>query len=543
VNDRLRMVSDTTRAFMEATVDLEALLQTVVDRLAAVIGDSCCMLLLSDDRSTLVPAALSDRDPSVAAESRRVLMEPLTLDRHAEMRHVLASGTPFATELSDLEPLRARSTPAYFEHVQRIGMHGVMLVALHVHGESIGLLTMLRHRTTPAPYGDDDLELVKILADHAALAITNARLHAADQSHRLFFERSPLPKFIYDPEASRVLEVNNAALALYGYTRDEFLSLDVAELRPPEPAEVVAARLAEIGSSDVVGRRQIRRRDGKVIDVEVWSTVARYRGREARYVAVMDISDRLDLKRARESEAEVRQLAAALEVANRELESFSYSVAHDLRAPLRGMNGFAQILLEEYGDKLDQEGLDCIHTILASSTKMGGLIDALLALARMSRSALHLQPGDLSQLARTVAAQLARRHPERSVEVVVEDGLLAEIDVQLVEALFENLFANAWKFTSKIPHAKVELVAGVRDGVTTYCVRDNGAGFDMQYASKLFSPFQRMHSVAEFPGTGVGLATAQRIVHRHGGRIWAEAAPGNGAAFYFTLSAQHAESP
>ncbi len=537
---RLRIVSETARAFLEATIDLDTLLQTIVERLATELGDLCSILMLSDDLSTLLPTALADRDPAMVAEARRVLMEPLTLDRHPELADALASVTPVAREM-DLEQLRPRSTPAYFDWVQRIGIHGVLFVALHVHGAPIGLLAMVRHRNTPAPYDADELELAKILADHAALAISNSRLHAADQAHRRFFEKSPLAKFIFDPATTRVLEVNDAALALYGYTRDEFLALDVAELRPPEQAETMAARLAAIGSSDVVGRRQVRRRDGRVIDVEVWSTVARLRGRDARYVAVTDISDRVDLKRARESEAEVRSLAAALGVANRELEAFSYSVAHDLRAPLRGMNGFAQILLEEYGDKLDPEGLDCIHTILASSKKMGSLIDALLALARMSRSAFHVRPGDLSQIARTVAAQLAQRHPDRVVEVAIEDGLHADLDPQLVEVLLENLLGNAWKFTAKVPHAKVELVSGDDGGVPSYCVRDNGAGFDMQYAGKLFAPFQRMHAAADFQGTGVGLATAQRIVHRHGGRIWVEAAPDKGAAFHFTLSGRSRE--
>lgn len=530
-DDRLRIVSETTRAFMEATGDLDTLLQTIVERLSTEIGDLCSILLPSDDGLALVPITLADRDPSVVADARGLLMEPLTLALHPELARALASPTPIAQEI-ELDYLRPRSTPEYMEWVERIGMHGLMLIALRVRGDSIGVLAMLRHRGTPAPYTQDDLSLAKILADHAALAISNARLHGDDQSHRLFFEKSPLAKFIFDPASNRVLEVNNAALALYGYSRDEFLEIDIAILRPPEDAEQMAARLA-IGSADVVGRRQVRRYDGKVIDVEVWSTVARYRGRDARYVAVVDISDRIDLKRARESEAEVRQLATALEASNRELEAFSYSVAHDLRAPLRGMNGFAQILLEDYGDKLDAEGLDCIRTIMSSSKKMAGLIDALLSLARTSRAALRTTTADLSALARNVAMQLARLHPERSVEIVIEDGLRAELDPQLVEALLENLLGNAWKFTSNTPNARIEFAS---EPGGSYCIRDNGAGFDMQYASKLFAPFQRMHAVAEYPGTGIGLATAQRIVHRHGGRIWAEAAPGEGAAFHFTLS-------
>jgi light-regulated signal transduction histidine kinase (bacteriophytochrome) len=230
------------------------------------------------------------------------------------------------------------------------------------------------------------------------------------------------------------------------------------------------------------------------------------------------------------------QITTALEVAHRELETFSYSVAHDLRAPLRGMSGFAQILLDSNKDKLDEEGLECIEVIQSNVRKMSELIDALLALARTSRAAFNARVGNLSAMVRAATAQLATNHPERSVEVVIQDGLVAEFDVRLIDVLLDNLLANAWKFTSKVEHARVEFSAQQINGVTSYCVRDNGAGFDMKYAANLFAPFQRLHSVTDFPGTGVGLATAQRIVHRHGGRIWAEADVGKGAAFHFTLS-------
>jgi light-regulated signal transduction histidine kinase (bacteriophytochrome) len=238
-----------------------------------------------------------------------------------------------------------------------------------------------------------------------------------------------------------------------------------------------------------------------------------------------------------------KQIGTALAVANRELEAFSYSVAHDLRAPLRGINGFAQILLDSQKDTLDEEGLDCIQEILAGSRKMASLIDALLSLARTSRSVFKTRVGDLSAMVREATTQLASSNPDRSVEVRIQDGLHAEFDRQLIEALLDNLLANAWKFTSKVAHARIEFFADNAGGVRSYCVRDNGAGFDMQFAANLFAPFQRLHSVGEFPGTGVGLATAQRIVHRHGGRIWAEAAIGKGAAFYFTLSGARTAGP
>jgi signal transduction histidine kinase len=226
----------------------------------------------------------------------------------------------------------------------------------------------------------------------------------------------------------------------------------------------------------------------------------------------------------------------ALKLANRELEAFSYSVAHDLRAPLRGMNGFAQVLLDSYNDKLDSEGKDWLQEILLNARKMGELIDGLLSLARVTRSELKPEDLDLSAVVREAAAQLTAAEPGRAVELAVQDHLRADVDSRLARALFENLLGNALKFTRRVPAACVEFGAIEKDGARTFFVRDNGAGFDMAFAGKLFAPFQRLHTVEEFPGTGIGLATVQRIVHRHGGRIWAEGAVGGGATFYFTFS-------
>jgi light-regulated signal transduction histidine kinase (bacteriophytochrome) len=236
----------------------------------------------------------------------------------------------------------------------------------------------------------------------------------------------------------------------------------------------------------------------------------------------------------RDSMARKRKVNA-LTVANRELESFSYSVAHDLRAPLRGMNGFAQILLDDYKDKLDADGQDCLHEIHQNAVRMASLIDALLSLARTTRSELRPEWTSLSDVAQTVINQLAASDPKRQVEVIVKRGLYAHIDPLLCRNLFENLLGNAWKFSSNVAAPCVELGSRHEDGGEVFFVRDNGAGFEMAHAKKLFVPFQRLHTVTEFPGTGIGLATVQRIIHRHGGRIWAEGSVHVGASFYFTL--------
>ncbi len=233
-----------------------------------------------------------------------------------------------------------------------------------------------------------------------------------------------------------------------------------------------------------------------------------------------------------------QQTEAALKAANKELEAFSYSVAHDLRAPLRGMNGFAQLLLSTYSDKLDAEGQDWLHEILSNATKMAALIDALLALARVTRTELKPESVDLSAIMRATAQQLAANQPHRTVLFNIEDHLVADLDPQLARVLANNLLENAWKFTSKSSAARIEFGVAEDKGVRHFFVRDNGAGFDMAFATKLFAPFQRLHTVDEFPGTGVGLATVQRIVHRHGGSIWATGHVEQGATFAFTVPSQ-----
>ena len=222
---------------------------------------------------------------------------------------------------------------------------------------------------------------------------------------------------------------------------------------------------------------------------------------------------------------------AKLEDANKELEAFSYSVSHDLRAPLRAIDGFSKALIEDYGAALNEEGRGYLERVRAGTLRMAQLIEDLLGLSRIGRAPLRRERVDVTAIGRKILADLSEHDPERRVEAIVADGLAATADSRLVTVVLENLLGNAWKFTSKQPAARIEV--GKNDGA--FFVRDNGAGFDLKYADKLFTPFQRMHADTEFPGTGIGLATVKRVVARHGGRIWAESSPGQGAAFFFTL--------
>jgi len=230
----------------------------------------------------------------------------------------------------------------------------------------------------------------------------------------------------------------------------------------------------------------------------------------------------------------LRRNAAELVVANQELDAFAYSVSHDLRAPLRSIDGFSQVLLEDAGAQLDEGGRDALRRVRAATQRMGTLIDDLLKLARITRVEMRAEVVDLSGMARDIVNEIQRGAP-REVDVAIAPDLTARGDAPLLRVALENLLRNGWKYTAKQPHPRIEFSSVQANGERAFMVRDNGAGFDMKYANKLFGVFQRLHSAAEFEGTGVGLATVRRIITRHGGRIWAEAAVGQGATFYFTL--------
>ncbi|MFN3984177.1 MAG: sensor histidine kinase [Rhodocyclaceae bacterium] len=240
-----------------------------------------------------------------------------------------------------------------------------------------------------------------------------------------------------------------------------------------------------------------------------------------------------------ELEARVRMRTAELEASNRELEAFSYSVSHDLRAPLRSIDGFARILEEDLGERLDAASRDHLERIRAAASRMSYLSDKLIELARFTRHSLRRESVDLSEMAEQILDDLRTEQPERKVEIELTSDLVAIADKALVHVVLDNLLRNAWKFTSRRDVARISFSASLTDGERVFCVADNGAGFDMAFAANLFRPFYRLHDESEFTGSGIGLANVQRIIQRHGGRIWAESSPEQGAHFYFTLSAPH----
>lgn len=546
-------------------------------------------------------------------------------------------------------------------------------------------------------------------------------LVASERSFRKLFADNPLPMWVFDTQTLAFLEVNSAAVELYGHSREAFLERTILDIRPPDERKAVLATVTA-ARPDLTRSGPWRHltADGRILEVEIDSHATAFEGRDARLVVVRDVSGRARLERERQrrsrqlarlaeaavtlhasddldtilerateaarevigahqaitslpeeaegaharfraslseryagyrdyasrpdgtgiyrivlgerrparmtqseveahpafrgfgaeagshpplrgwlaapllgsggralgvmqlsdryegdftedDEAMLVQLAqiasvaiekaelleqvraqaqdlerrvaertAQLSALNRELEGFSYSVSHDLRAPLRAIDGFSLALLEEYREALDERGRHYLERARLATQRMGQLIDDLLALSRVGRAELQRREVDLSELARQAIAELREAEPERQVSVELPPELPARADPSLVRLVLQNLLGNAWKFTSRREGARIALFAEAGDGPVAYAVEDNGAGFDMRYAKQLFSPFQRLHTVDEFPGTGIGLATVQRIVQRHGGRVWAEGEVGVGATFRFTLGEENA---
>jgi PAS domain S-box-containing protein len=348
---------------------------------------------------------------------------------------------------------------------------------------------------------------------------------------------------IAEPDG-RIYTVNHAALHLLGYTEEELVGSLLSSIFPE--GEISDQSLVDylIERDSSVDEKLYRAMDGRLIPVLFSSSIIHdNEGNIQGFVCVaQDISDR---KRAEEQilnlnrdlEQRVRERTAQLEAVNQELESFAYSVSHDLRAPLRSMNGFSQALLEDYPDSLDEEGRDYLNRISASAKRMGSLIDELLKLSRLTRSTMRRTTIDLSAMVRSVVEELKCRYPGRLVDVVIEDGVTGNGDPGLLHVALENLLDNAWKFTSKLANPRVEFGSLVDEDIVVYYIRDNGVGFEMSYSGKLFAAFQRLHAPSEFEGIGIGLATVRRIIMRHGGTVWAEGEVGRGATFYFTLGA------
>ncbi len=374
-------------------------------------------------------------------------------------------------------------------------------------------------------------ELEKTVEDQETFVEELAKTKAMFEG---LFEFAPDAIVVVDRNGS-IVQSNKQVERLFGYSREELLNEELDILLPERLREkhrehrrgfMADPHVRPMGTGlQLYGRKK----DGTEFPVDISLGPLQMKDDIVVLAVVRDVSDR------KESERRLLETKAELERSNKALEQFAYSVSHDLRAPLRSIDGFIRILYEDYAEHLDEAGRDYIRRVQAGSTRMIELINALLGLSRLTGAPLHRSKVYLSTLAKTAAAELEMDHPERRVEFVIAEEAYAEGDPVMLKIVMDNLIGNAWKFTANQPVAKIEFSVAHNNGETVYCIKDNGAGFNMKYVNKLFMPFQRLHSANEFPGIGIGLATVQRIIDHHKGRIWAEAEVDKGAAFYFTL--------
>ncbi len=413
------------------------------------------------------------------------------------------------------------------------------------------MLTQIQERDTALQRAHDELEkrveertkeLQEEISERKraeeALRESEARFRSVAQSAN--------DAIISADSSGNIVSWNRGAQTIFGYTEREVLGKPLTVLMPEryrDAHQKGVERMSLTGQSRIIGKTIELygvRKDGSEFPFEL--SLATFKTGEGTFFSgiLRDITER---KRAEEEirglnvelEQRVIDRTAQLAAANKELEAFSYSVSHDLRAPLRVIDGFSQVLLKNCLDKLDPQSQNYLQRVRAASQRMGHLIDDLLNLSRMTRSELRREAVDLSALVKAIARDLQQAQPERQVTFVIAEGLVANGDPRLLRVVLENLLANAWKFTGGLPRSRIEFGRAYHDGKVAYFVRDDGAGFNMAYGDKLFGAFQRLHSRTEFEGTGIGLATVQRVIHRHGGRVWAEGAIGKGATFYFTL--------
>jgi PAS domain S-box-containing protein len=443
---------------------------------------------------------------------------------HSICHHSRNDGTPYAEE----------DCPIY--RAYRVGsVH-------HVDGEYFwrkdGTCFPVEYISTPIVEDGNLTGAVLTFRDITERKQTEEALRESEEKYSTLVERAQDGVYIVQGEDDTLVFVNEAFAEMHGYLVEEIVGRSlydfVAAESRVERRHLHGLRLR--GEPTSTHEIRILCKDGRVKDAETSGGLIQYQGKPAVMGILRDVTER---KRAQEALIQAHALAerrtVELEVANKEIETFSYSVSHDLRAPLRSIDGFSRALLEDYGDALDETGKDYLYRVCAASTKMGELIDAMLSLSRLTRTEPDRRTVDLAAIAAEIAGELRKTAPERRVEFVIPDNVTAWADPAMIRVALDNLLRNAWKFTSGHSAARIEFGTYARGAEAVYFVRDDGAGFDMAYTEKLFTAFQRLHRDNEFPGIGIGLATVQRIIHRHGGRIWAEGERDKGATFHFTL--------
>ena len=417
------------------------------------------------------------------------------------------------------------------------GAHEVILCNRRKTGEAIfiDLRLSFAYDETGAPVG-----LIGCSNDVTERKQAEKALRESEERFRSMIDQSPYQIMIHDPEGT-IIDVNTTACKRLGYEHDELVRMTLLDIDPLVDASTRAAIVREIGFGKPVVFESIHQtKSGERFPVEIRSTRMILNGQERIVTSNIDITERKKTEEEirqlnAELEQRVRERTAQLKAANKELEAFSYSVSHDLRAPLRALASFSKILIEQHADALDPKAEHYLKRIQTNAIKMGVLVDDLLRFSRLSRQKLKTQTVEPTRIVQEVLAELCDM--QEGCQVNIDIGALppCQADPSLLKQVFANLLSNALKYTQAREAARIQVGASVENGQAVYFVADNGVGFDMQYADKLFGVFQRLHRAEDYEGTGVGLALVQRIIHRHGGRVWADAKPDHGATFYFTL--------
>ncbi len=543
--EALRAVADAAGVMLEPDNDPTRVAGTVARAVTQVVPDTCVISLRSDDDQTLTVAGIHDADPRVVAGYQSMAgvprpLSPMSVD-------ALARGTQFVPtlDLAALEENKAIA-PDSLALLRDLAMRSMIVVPLRFKDALVGLMTVMRHDPARPVFDEVDRELAEHLGIYAALALGNARLAAQRSRLAMELEQNrfvdailthiPDMVFVKDATDLRFVRMNLAGEELLGVKSTALVGKNDYDFFPREEASffitkdretLASGALVDIPEEPIQTPHGTRWLHTKKVPIADEHGTPRY---------LLGISE--DITERKKAHAALQAAKDKAEAAARELEAFSYSVAHDLRAPLRGIDGFAQALLEDHGKSLDAMGQRYLDRIRAAAQRMATLIDELLRLSRISRQEDRRERVDLSAIARIAVAQLERAEPNRKVQIVIPDNIVVDADPKLLAIALDNLFGNAWKFTRDIAVPRIELGVSREGPEPVYFVRDNGAGFDMTYQNKLFGVFQRLHPESEFPGTGIGLATVKRIVERHGGRVWADSTLGSGATFYFTLPAR-----
>ncbi|MDP2315749.1 MAG: ATP-binding protein [Pseudomonadota bacterium] len=571
---RDQVLADLANAFAEAVTDEKRLVQLVVERVGALTGDACVIRLLGDD-GALRAVAQYHADAALLLRIRAVSLatdpDPgagIWQQLLGERRFVRLQISPTALPMgltADQRTLWSSLPVTYFL--------GVPLIA---RGRVLGGILVVRCQRQE-PHTDEEVALLRDLGERAALAIDNARLYTAERAARTRAEaaeaalRTELAErmraeeqrrsseerlrllvqavvdyaiFMID-DAGAISSWNAGAQRIYGWSEAEAIGRHAALLLPTSRPEGAVGDLLEAARN--TGRAEVEgwgaRRDGSQFWSNTVVSAIRTNGDLLGYAVVTrDLTASRHAEATQSMNAQLEARTRDLAAANEELEAFAYSVSHDLRAPLRAIDGFSQALLEDQGALLDATGQGHLRRVRAGVARMRQLIDDMLQLSRSTRVTLEPDDVDLARIANEVIAELQVRDPGRAVTVHIPERMRVRGDPRLLRIVMENLLGNAWKFTRNTEAAEITVSCELVGDEVSVTVRDNGAGFDMAYARRLFQPFQRLHTVEEFEGTGIGLAIVRRIVHRHGGRVSAEGAPDAGAAFHFTLPA-HPDAP